>query len=95
MARRLHGDEGLGGRTEHPEQLGVPVGVFGERRRLEEASVALVDHRHDLSLRRLARPDVCDACRTVGSLGCRDGLFLEIVRFVAQDVITSRSCSTS
>jgi hypothetical protein len=25
MAGRLHGDAGVGGRTEHPEQLGVPV----------------------------------------------------------------------
>jgi hypothetical protein len=32
------------------EQLGVPVGVFGEGRRLNEDSVGLVDHRDDMSL---------------------------------------------
>jgi hypothetical protein len=52
MAGRLHGDEGLGGRTEHPEQLAVPVGVFGEGRRLNENSASFIDHRNDMSLRR-------------------------------------------
>jgi hypothetical protein len=52
MTGRLHGHEGVGGRPEHPEQLGVPLGVFAEGRRLEEDSVGFVDHRDDMSLRR-------------------------------------------
>ena len=52
MAGRLHGDQGVGGCPEHSEQLGVPVGVFGERRCLEEDSVALIDHGNHVPLRR-------------------------------------------
>src|SRR4029450_4139637 len=51
MARRLHGDQGVGGRAEHPEQLGVPIGVFGEGRRLNETAVSFAAPGDDMSPR--------------------------------------------